>query len=144
MKQMSFFKKLKLFRFYKKSIKNNRNELEQKFNVRIDRAYRLYTVLNVPEEVIGEAYILKKSDVDRIAEAYIKDFSKELGDFLNSKGMSELYDYYTLTKVDKYSWHLVMGFSLFRSNEWYDNLYFRYIPIGSVIALITGLLIYFL
>ena len=144
MKQMSFFKKLKLFRFYKKSIKNNRNELEQKFNVRIDRAYRLYTVLNVPEEVIGEAYVIKKSDVDRIAEAYIKDFSKELGDFLNSKGLNELYDYYTLTKVSKYSWHLVMGFSLFRSNEWYDKLYLRYIPIGSVIALITGLLIYFL
>jgi hypothetical protein len=37
-----------------------------------------------------------------------------------------------------------MGFSLFRSNEWYDKLYLRYIPIGSVIALITGLLIYFL
>ena len=144
MKQMSFFKKLKLFRFYKKSIKNNRNELEQKFNVRIDRAYRLYTVLNVPEEIIGEAYVIKKSDVDRIAEAYIKDFSKELGDFLNSKGLNELYDYYTLTKVSKYSWHLVMGFSLFRSNEWYDKLYLRYIPIGSVIALITGLLIYFL
>jgi hypothetical protein len=144
MKQMSFFKKLKLFRFYKKSIKNNRNELEQKFNVRIDRAYRLYTVLNVPEELIGEAYVIKKSDVDRIAEAYIKDFSKELGDFLNSKGLNELYDYYTLTKVSKYSWHLVMGFSLFRSNEWYDKLYLRYIPIGSVIALITGLLIYFL
>ena len=144
MKQMSFFKKLKLFRFYKKSIKNNRNELEQKFNVRIDRAYRLYTVLNVPEELIGEAYVIKKSDVDRIAEAYIKDFSKELGDFLNSKGLNELYDYYTLTKVSKYSWHLVMGFSLFRSNEWYDKLYLRYIPIGSVIALITGFLIYFL
>ena len=144
MKQMSFFKKLRLFRFYKKSIKNNRNELEQKFNVRIDRAYRLYTVLNVPEDVIGEAYVLKKSDVDRIAEAYIKEFSKELGTFLNSNGLNELYDYYSLNKVDKYSWHLVMGFSLFRSNEWYDNLYFRYIPIGSIITLITGLLIYFL
>lgn len=144
MKQMSFLKKLKLFGFYRKSIKSNRNELEQKFGVRIDRAYRIYTVLNIPEEVIGEAYVLKKSDIDRIAEAYIKDFSKELGVFLNSKGLSELYDYYSLNKVDKYSWHLVMGFSLFRTNEWYDNLYFRYIPIGSVIALIAGLLIYFL
>ena len=144
MRKLSFFKRMKLFRFYKRSIKENRNELEQKFSVRIDRAYRIYTVLNIPEEVIGEAYVLKKSDVDRIAEAYIKEFSKELGEFLNSKGLSELYDYYTLTKVDKYSWHVVMGFSLFRSNEWYDNLYFRYIPITSVIALITGLLIYFL
>ena len=144
MRKLSFFKKMKLFRFYKKSIRENRNELEQKFNVRIDRAYRLYTVLNVPEEVIGEAYVLKKSDVDRIAEAYIKDFSKELREFLDSKGLTELYDYYSLNKVDKYSWHLVMGFSLFRSNEWYDKLYFRYIPIGSIISLITGLLIYFL
>ena len=144
MRKLSFFKKMKLFRFYKRSIKENRNELEQKFNVRIDRAYRLYTVLNVPEDVIGEAYVLKKSDVDRIAEAYIKDFSKELREFLDSKGLAELYDYYSLNKVDKYSWHLVMGFSLFRSNEWYDKLYFRYIPIGSVIALITGILIYFL
>jgi hypothetical protein len=144
MKKVSFFKKIKLFGFYKRTIKENRNELEQKFGVRIDRAYRIYTVLNIPEESIGEAYVLKKTDVDRIAEAYIKDFSRELGVFLNSKDLNELYDYYSLTKVDKYSWHLVMGFSLFRSNEWYDKLYFRYIPIGSVIALITGLLIYFL
>lgn len=144
MKQMSFLKKLKLFRLFKKTIKDNRNELEQKFGVRIDRAYRIYTVLNIPEDIIGEAYLLKKSDIDRIAEAYIKDFSKELGEFLNSKGLNELYDYYSLNKVDKYSWHLVMGFSLFRSNEWYDKLYFRYIPIGATISLITGLLIYFL
>lgn len=141
---MSFLKKLKLFRLFKKTIKDNRNELEQKFGVRIDRAYRIYTVLNIPEDIIGEAYLLKKSDIDRIAEAYIKDFSKELGEFLNSKGLNELYDYYSLNKVDKYSWHLVMGFSLFRSNEWYDKLYFRYIPIGATISLITGLLIYFL
>jgi hypothetical protein len=144
MKKISFFKKLKLFRVFKNLIKSNQNELEQKFGVRIDRAYRLYTVLNIPEELIGGAYVLKKSDIDRIAESYIKDFSKDLSEYLNSKGLSELYDYYTLNKVDKYSWHLVMGFSLFRSNEWYDKLYFRYIPISSIISLIIGLLIYFL
>lgn len=144
MRRISFFKRMKLFRFFKSVVKSNQNELEQKFGVRIDRAYRLYTVLNVPEEVIGEAYVLKKSDVDRIGEAYIKEFSRELGEYLNTKGLNELYDYYSLNKVDKYSWHLVMGFSLFRSNEWYDKLYFRYIPIASAISLITGLLIYFL
>jgi hypothetical protein len=144
MRKISFFKRIKLFRFFKDVVKSNRNELEQKFGIRVDRAYRLYTVLNVPEEVIGEAYVLKKSDVDRIGEAYIKEFSRELGEYLNTKGLNELYDYYSLNKVDKYSWHLVMGFSLFRSNEWYDKLYFRYIPIVSLISLITGLLIYFL
>ena len=144
MKKIPLFKRMKLFRLYRNTIKSNRNELEQKFGVRIDRAFRIYTVLNIPEELIGEAYVLKKTDVDRIAESYIKEFTRKLSDYLNSKGLGELYDYYSLNKVDKYSWHLVMGFSLFRSNEWYDKLYFRYIPIGSIIALITGLLIYFL
>lgn len=144
MNKVSFFKKIKLFKVFRQVVKSNQNELEQKFGIRIDRAYRLYTVLNVPEDVIGEAYALKKSDVDRIAESYIKEFSREIGEYLNSKGLSELYDYYTLNKVDKLSWHLVMGFSLFRSNEWYDKLFFRYIPIGSIISLIVGFLIYFL
>lgn len=144
MKKIPLFKRMKLFRLYRNTIKSNRNELEQKFGVRIDRAFRIYTVLNIPEELIGEAYVLKKTDVDRIAESYIKEFTRKLSDYLNSKGLGELYDYYSLNKVDKYSWHLVMGFSLFRSNEWYDKLYFRYIPIGSIISLITGLLIYFL
>ena len=53
MKKISFLKKINLFRVFKRTIKENRNELEQKFGVRIDRAYRIYTVLNIPEEVIG-------------------------------------------------------------------------------------------
>ena len=108
MKKIPLFKRMKLFRLYRNTIKSNRNELEQKFGVRIDRAFRIYTVLNIPEELIGEAYVLKKTDVDRIAESYIKEFTRKLSDYLNSKGLGELYDYYSLNKVDKYSWHLVM------------------------------------
>ena len=143
MKRISFFKKLSLFRLFKKTIRDNRNELQQKFGIRVDRAYRLYTVLNIPEELIGEAYVLNKSDVDRISEAYIKEFSRELSELLNSKGLNELYDYYEMNKVGKYSWHIVMGFSFFRSNEWYDKLYFRILPISFILTLITSLIIIF-
>lgn len=144
MKNISFFKKLKLFRFYKKVLSDNRNQLEQKFGLRIDRSYRVYTVLNIPEEIIGEAYTLKKSDIDRISEAYIKEYTKELSQFLGSLGLSELFDFYEMKKVDKFSWLLVMGYSLFRSNEWYDKLRFRYLPISVISSIIIGLLIYFL
>jgi hypothetical protein len=37
----------------------NKIELEQTLNIRVDDAFRLYTVLNIPEEFIGEAYDLK-------------------------------------------------------------------------------------
>lgn len=144
MKNISFFKKLKLFRFYKKVLNDNRNQLEQKFGLRIDRSYRVYTVLNIPEEIIGEAYTLKKSDIDRISEVYIKEYTRELSQFLGKLGVGELCDFYEMKKVDKFSWLLVMGYSLFRSNEWYDKLRFRYLPISVITSIIIGLLIYFL
>ena len=61
-------KKLKLFFSYKKIIKLLKFELEQKFNIRIDNAKRMYTVINIPNELVGEAYSLKKSDIDKISE----------------------------------------------------------------------------
>jgi hypothetical protein len=46
---------------FRKTINLNKIELEQTLNIRVDDAFRLYTVLNIPEEFIGEAYDLKKN-----------------------------------------------------------------------------------
>jgi disulfide oxidoreductase YuzD len=81
----SFLKKLKLFLSYRKIIKSNKSEILQKFGFRIDNANRLYTVLNVPEELVGEAYSLKKSDIDTISQNFIREFAKETSTFLNTK-----------------------------------------------------------
>lgn len=129
------FKKLKLFWSYKKAIKNSKFELLQKFNVRIDRASRLYTVINIPEEIIGEAYSLKKSDIDRISETYLREYSAELSKFLDGKNLQELYDVYEINKVDKYSYLMVFGFSLFKSTKYYNWLYYGVIPALSLIIL---------
>ena len=144
MKNIWLFKKIQLFRFFKKVIKENKLELNSNFGIRVDRAYRLYTILNIPEELIGEAFSLKKSDIDRLSEPYIKEFTNELGAFLNSKGLSEMYDFYELSKEDKFSWKIVIGYKLFKSNEYYDRIYFRYIPIVSIISIVASLLVYFL
>ena len=84
MRKIGFFKKLKLFREFKKVINDNKNYLNVNFGVRVDRAYRLYTILNIPEELFGEAFSLRKSDIDRISEPYIREYTNELGIFLNS------------------------------------------------------------
>ena len=138
-KDISIFKKIKIFKSFKKALKLNRTELEQRFNIRIDNANRLYTVLNVPEEVIGEPYNIRKSDIDKIAENFIKEYSTEVAKFLDSKGLQELYEFYKVDKVGKYSYLIVIGFSLFRSNEYYNYIYYKIIP-SVVISIILALI----
>lgn len=136
MRDVSLFKKIKLFNTYKSIINKNRTELSAKFGLRVDNAYRLYTVLNIPQELVGEAYSLKKSDIDKISENYIREYSTELAKFLNSKGLKELYDYYQVDKVGKYNYLLVFGFSLFRSNKFYNDIYYKLIPATLILSLL--------
>jgi hypothetical protein len=144
MKNIGLFKKIRLFRLFKKIVNENKNELNTNFGIRVDRAYRLYTILNIPEELIGDAFSLRKSDIDRISEPYIKEYTNELGGFLNSKGLSEMYDFYELSKEDKLSWKLIIGFKLFKSNEYYNKIYYRLLPISLLFAFILSLLLYFI
>ena len=144
MKKLSLYKKIKLFREYKKSISDCKNELLQSFGARVDNAYRIYNVINIPVESIGEPYNLRKTDIDKIADNFIKEYSIELSSFLNKKGLNELYDFYEVSKVDKYSYLIVIGFSLFKSNKYYDTIRFRIIPAISILSIISILLFFLL
>lgn len=140
-RNVNIFKKISMFRLYKKNIRDISTELENRFNIRIDDANRMYTVLNIPEEIIGEAYAIKKSDIDRIADNYIRAYSQELGAFLNTNGVSELYDFYELRKVDKYSYLIVVGFSLFRTDERRNRLIKYWLPFGIGGIILASLLL---
>ena len=135
MKRISFYKKLQLFTHFKKVLKSKKEELERDLNIRLDDAYRMYTVLNIPENIIGDAYILKKSDREVISESYIKEYVTELTRFLNVNGLSELFRTYEVKKVDKYSYLIVVGYSLFRSDKFYDRLYYRVLPALGILTL---------
>lgn len=139
MRKPPFFKQIKLFFFYRKRLKKIEKELLTSFNIKIDYADRMYTVLNINPNDIGEAYNLKKSDINKISETYIKEYSFKLSNFLDNKDLKELYDYYKIDKIDKYSYLLIFGFSLFKSNNYYNFLYYGIIP---TITIILVLLIY--
>ena len=143
MAEISYLRKLRLFRDYRKTLNVASRELEANYGMRVDKAHRIYTVLNIPEELIGEAYNLKKSDIDRISENYIREYIAEISKVLNDKGLAELYSIYEVKKVDKYSYLIVMGFSLFKSNEYYDRLYLRVLPAVSI-SIILGIIIFLL
>lgn len=141
MNKISLFKKFKLFREFKQKIKNSKVELERSLNIRIDNSYRMYTVLNIPEELIGEAYSLKKSDIDKISENFTREFTIEVSKFLDTNGLKELYEIYEIRKVDKYSYLIVIGYSLFKSNKYYDRLYYRVIPASIILSIILSLIL---
>ena len=141
---MGFFKKIRLFSSYKKIIVDNRVNLEGQFNLRIDRASRVYTVLNIPEELYGEPYNIRKSDIDAISQTYITEYIKRLSDYLNSIGLNELYDFYEpIKKIDKYSYLIVLGFNPFNSVRYNNFIWLKLVPIISIISLLS-LIIYIL
>lgn len=144
MRNISIFRKLKLYSRYKKAIEQNSVELQNKYGMRIDDANRLYTVLNIPEDIFGEAYAIKKADIDRVADNYIRAYSSDLGSFLDSKGINELYDFYDLQKVGKFSYLVVIGFSLFRTDERRSRIYKIWIPLISSFVLLSIILAFLL
>ena len=133
---MSLIKDIKNYFSFKRIIKSKRVELESNFNMRIDNADRLYTVLNVPSDEIGEAYDLKKSDVDKISESYIREYISKLSTYLNSIGLSELYDFYEpVKKVEKYSYLIIIGYKQLDSLEINKIIYRILLPISSFILI---------
>ena len=143
--KISLYKKIKIFREFKKILILNKTEIEQVFGARIDNAYRIYNVLNIPLEIIGEPYNLRKSDLDKLAETSIKEYTNKISEYLDSKNLREMYDFYEIKKVDKYSYLVILGFSLpndtFRSNKYYDNIRYRLIPTASILSIILLLIL---
>ena len=139
MKNVSFFKRISLFFTYRKTVKNLQKELEKNYNARVDYVGRIYTVLNVPPDLIEEPYNLRKSDIDLIAEKFIKDYSNQLSNYLNLNGLTELYDFYNIEKVDKYSYLLVYGYSLFNSQKFAKNIIFIWIPTIIILGILSFL-----
>lgn len=115
--KISLRKKIKLYFEYRTALSRIDYELIEKFNCRIDSVGRLYTVLNIPKELIEEPYNLRKSDIDALANNFIREYSLELFKFLDTKELKELYKFYEAKKVDKYSYLLVYGFSLFDTKK---------------------------
>jgi hypothetical protein len=123
MKNISFIKKIRLFLLYRKTIKQIENELKRNFNLKIDKASRLYTIFTIPTEAIEEPYNIRRADFDVLVQNFIKSYTNDLSKFLNSKGLNELYGIYEMEKIDSYNYLLIYGYSLFKSDKFMMNLY---------------------
>jgi len=143
MKKIGFFKKISLYFYYRRVLLKNSRQFSSAYNLRIDWVNRIYTVINIPEEVFEEPYNMRTSDINKISDPYITEFVKQISSFLNTKGLIELYDIYDIRKIEKYSYLVVIGFSLFDTDRIARNFLFRILPFFSVISVILIILKHF-
>jgi hypothetical protein len=139
---MNIFKKISLFLTYRSTIISIKRELELEYNARIDSIYRIYTVLNLPDVLFEEPYNTRTTDIDTIARRYILEFRQNFSTFLVKKGLLELFDIYEVRKVDKYSYLLIFGFSLFNTRKTANRLLSLFIFTASLSLITLG--IYFI
>ena len=120
--KVNFFKKIYLFFTFYNKLKKNKTNLLGGFGARVDYICRIYTVLNIPKEMFEEPYNIRTTDIDAISQNYLRSFSTQFQDYLNSIGLRELFDIYEVKKVDKFSYLIVFGFSLFNTKKLAKNL----------------------
>jgi len=140
--KVSLFRSIFLFFFFRKRILRNKTTLLNNFGAKIDYINRIYTVLNIPKELIEEPYDFRTSDINSISQNYIKAYSGEMQQYLNSLGLRELFDIYEVKKVDKYSYLIIIGFSLFNTKKVATNLMYA-IPTLLALSLIILLMVKF-
>lgn len=138
--RVSIFKQIYLFFVFRKKLHKIETDLKIQYNIRLDNIFRFYTVLNIPQEVIEEPYNFRKSDIDSISRNFIREYISQLSQYLNSKGLAELFELYDMEKVDKYSYLLVFGYSLINTKRLANNFMFIWLPI--IILTLIGLTIY--
>jgi len=125
-----FLQKIKLFLFYKRSIKESSNILNENFDLRIDRVYRLYTVINLPDDT--------KTYGKPLTDKYIKEYITKVDNYFLTIGMSELIGVFKVEKVDVNSYLVVFGYSLANTAKVANRL------IYLSIAVSLSLIYYFL
>jgi len=128
MNKVSLRKKIQLYLTYRKTLEKNRENLFQNFTSRIDKVYRIYTVINLPKEELDEPYNFRKRDLDIFAEKYIRDYSQNIAKYLNSLGLNELYNIYEVKKVDKFSYLIVIGYKLFNTDKLARTFWLKVLP----------------
>jgi hypothetical protein len=134
----NIFKNISLYFTYKQSLRKIKKQLMSEYSARVDRVGRIYTVINIPVELI-EPYNMRKSDIDNVAQNFVREYTSALSKFLNSNGLFELYDFYDIEKVEKYSYLVVFGFSLFNTQKVARNLMFWVLPSILIISTLSWL-----
>ena len=120
------FKNWKLYRLYKKAVREMEPDLEKNFRLERDYVYRLYTVINLDPKIVNQYY------PEDISATAINDYVTKVDRYMMAKGLSELIALREVTKLDNFNIKIVFGFNKFDSAKRANRIFFL-----SALALIA-------
>jgi hypothetical protein len=143
---MNIIQKIKYLKYYIKTVKENRVELEDKFNIRVDSIYRLYTIYSINpkeyEQYGGDDKIMINKDnkvedfLEKASASHMNTslmngedlFNNKVDNellklerFLIEKGLAEMYGLTQKKRESKYDYKVVVEYK-FLSTKMLANL----------------------
>ena len=130
---MNFFKKIAIFRQYIKIVKQHKAELKRDFNLQFDRIFRLYTVINVPDET----QIYGPDNTPRLTEGFIKSWVTTLDKYLFDIGLKEYVEVQEISRIDNVNFLLVLRYKYLNTLRWANVLtYSTFLLLVAIIILL--------
>lgn len=128
------FKKISLFNFYRRTIKECEKELAVNFRLEKDLIYRLYTIVNIDPKLVEQYY------TEDISGPIVTEYVSKVHRYMSAKGLSELVAIREVEPIDNFNVRVVIGFSLFDTAKVANKL----IIMGSLLltALIATIIIF--
>lgn len=132
---MNLFKRFKFYFEYKHLLKTHKKELLDKYNVRIDKINRIYTVINVPDE--SHVYGVNQGKI--LSETWLRNWLAEFDQYLINNDIKELTDIVEISQVDSQNFLLILEYKYLNiANMMYTSV------VLSIIAFITFLVTLFI
>ena len=133
----NLYRSIKFYFVYRNTILKNRDILKNDFNVDIDWVNRLYTVINVPETEVEEPFNIRKADIEAMSKKYVDDYVKSMNKWYSQNSLRELIEIYEFRKISKYSYLMVTGYSMFKTNKVANVLMYFVLPVSIIISLLA-------
>jgi len=125
MEDLSIFKKYKLFRYFKKLLKDNKGVISNKkngLNLRIDKVQRIYTVINCSPDVAKYGR--------NLAEKEIKEYVTKAEKLFIDIGILEYIGIRDIQQISDLDFLIVFGYKGFNTSSFYNRLYILYVLLG--------------
>ncbi len=134
-KNLNIFKRIKLYRNYRRILRNNEEVLKsKKYNLRVDYVGRLYTVVNLPTDVQKDI----KTYGTKLAEKYIGEYVSEVDKLFASIGISEYVGILDVKQETELDYVIVFGFKFIDTAKFANRLLMTmiFIPVAWVLFLL--------
>ena len=140
------FKNIRNYIKYRRIVDKNRSALKEKFKIKVDDVYRLYTTVGLDEE---QQYLFTRYDystyqIEEKLDTEVRQYINTLSRYLMDTGLIEFITVNSdsLVRVDQINVDLIIDFKMINIIKVVANM--RKMMFGDIILFLLGTGIYFL